>query len=53
MYNSSGENCGYINGMNYCVNSSSDCKNFRWVAYSGNPAPSPVPSTDADKRSYC
>lgn len=53
MKNSSGEHCGYIDGMNNCINSSSDCKLFRWAAYNSNPAPSPVPSTNSNKRTYC
>ncbi|CAD8162524.1 unnamed protein product [Paramecium pentaurelia] len=53
MKNSSGENCGYIDGMNNCINSSSDCKVYRWVSYNSNPAPSPVPSSNQDKRIYC
>ena len=53
MKNSSGEYCGYIDGMNNCVNSSLDCKVFRWVAYNSYPAPSPVPSNNGNKRIYC
>lgn len=50
MLDSTGEHCGFIDGMNYCVNSSTDCKSYRWVAFGGNPAPSPAPSTDSTKR---
>ncbi|CAD8082118.1 unnamed protein product [Paramecium primaurelia] len=53
MKNSSGEHCGYIDGMNNCINSSSDCKLYRWASYNSNPSPSPIPSTNSSKRTYC
>lgn len=39
--------------MSNCVDPSTDCTLNNWTTNNGNPAPSPLPSNDSEKREYC